>query len=627
TVPAARPAGPPIFIKDVPRPPVPARSLPVLTPSIEQPLVKQPPISSVSADVSPEVQVPRQVRSSSSFPGERIQSNEEKGKTVFEEVGDWLVTRFKLYRRRVIRVTVAFIFAILLFALIDTFIRITPFGRMMYSRLYPPDVIITTVPAGSSVTMKTRDGKVVLSNESSSSPIALRGIAPKTYIITAVKDGFRPVERIVKIEEPDKDTKVRAQQNIEICFDFMLAINSNPGGADIYVDGNKLSVTPWEGQLASGEHTIKLSYPGYIDLGSVAKETKDGQCNIDLTRATMLEMFSGVDQKSWKYSILNSSGVTGYALHAIMAKRINFNSNPIGMMVQLPNETAPRGQTPISIPLTGGDYAVKFFDSANRYAEQTRTVVVSTMSADTVSATLDKWITFSVSARENPHQSFDAKVRIAGKGISLEKELTTGKPLRVALPLETYKVTFFGDYQFKPLTLNSVNIEDRSSVSGQLEYSNPLLRLVAKNDNSGDPVADAYVWMNGDMIGKTSRQGLFEGNVVYGTATVRVVAKGYSENTQEKYLAPGKSYSMTYRLAPEQTVAVSSGTAARPTEEVLPEGPPKKKNIFPETRKPAVIIPTVVETTGTITCANCGKVYPAGQKKLRFCTNCGKPFR
>jgi len=69
--------------------------------------------------------------------------------------------------------------------------------------------------------------------------------------------------------------------------------------------------------LTAGEHTVKFAMEGFEDLGSIAKEAREGQCNIDFTRSSQSEMFSGVDQNFWSCTILNTGGekvfnITGY---------------------------------------------------------------------------------------------------------------------------------------------------------------------------------------------------------------------------------------------------------------------------------------------------------------------------
>ena len=84
----------------------------------------------------------------------RQSQGEEKGKTVFEEVGDWLFNKFDDMKKSAIRLIIALILAFLIFEALDIFLlQLTPLGKDVYSRLYPPDVVITTVPAGAVVSM------------------------------------------------------------------------------------------------------------------------------------------------------------------------------------------------------------------------------------------------------------------------------------------------------------------------------------------------------------------------------------------------------------------------------------------------------------------------------------------
>ncbi|MDR1087457.1 MAG: hypothetical protein LBL16_04420 [Endomicrobium sp.] len=64
---------------------------------------------------------------------------------------------------------------------LDIFLHITSFGKNVYARLNPPDVIIMTVPSGATVTMKTKDGDIVVENANSLSPIALRKVPTVLY--------------------------------------------------------------------------------------------------------------------------------------------------------------------------------------------------------------------------------------------------------------------------------------------------------------------------------------------------------------------------------------------------------------------------------------------------------------
>lgn len=149
---------------------------------------------------------------------------EAKGKTVFEEVGDWLFKKFDEMKKTILKIVIAVFLAVLVLAVADVFTQITPFGKAVYDRMNPPDVIISTVPSGAVVSMKTKDGEVILNNISSAAEIPVRKVKPGSYIVTALKDGFRPVQRVVQIEGLKKAKGGR--EKIEIMFDFVLNVES-----------------------------------------------------------------------------------------------------------------------------------------------------------------------------------------------------------------------------------------------------------------------------------------------------------------------------------------------------------------------------------------------------------------
>ncbi|MDR3274974.1 MAG: PEGA domain-containing protein [Endomicrobium sp.] len=101
-------------------------------------------------------------------------------------------------------------------------------------------------------------------------PISLRKVKPQTYIVTATKDGFKPVQRIVRINERTKLDKAK-QTKIEIMFDLLLDVNPEPQAVEVYVDDNKFEVTPCRIELTAGKHTVKLNLSGYEMLVPVQK--------------------------------------------------------------------------------------------------------------------------------------------------------------------------------------------------------------------------------------------------------------------------------------------------------------------------------------------------------------------
>ncbi|MDR0398864.1 MAG: protein kinase [Endomicrobium sp.] len=320
---------------------------------------------------------------------DQSQQIEAKGKTVFEEVGDWFLTKIKGLKNKVVKIIISLVLAALIFSGLDIFLHITPFGKAIYARLNPPDVIITTVPSGAAVTMKTKDGDVILENADSSSPIALRKAQPQSYIVTAVKQGFNPVERVVRIDEATKESKTK-QKKIEIIFDFELTVNSVPSEAEVHIDGNKYGFTPCTIQLAAGAHTVELLLPGFEQLGSQAKQFVEGQCNVDFSKTNTDEIFAEVDKNYWDTGLKTSDDKTTFFITGHLFRGFSFVSEPENMSIHIVGEEKPRGNTPLSVHLKDGSYKVRALDPNGEYAEATEDIVISSDSLNLLNIRMKK---------------------------------------------------------------------------------------------------------------------------------------------------------------------------------------------------------------------------------------------
>lgn len=585
---------------------------------------------------------------------------EAKGKTVFEEVGDWLFKKFDELKKVVIKLFIAVVLACLLFGAIDVFfMQLTPFGKNMYSKLYPPDVVITTVPAGAVVSMKTKEGEVILNNIASNTPIPVRKVIPKTYIVTALKEGFRPVQRVVQIEQSDKSKKVR-KEKIEIMFDFIINVDSSPNGADVFIDGNKFGVTPCKAQLLAGPHTIKLALAGFDDLGSNAKEAKEGQCNIDFTKTSVEEMFAGVDRKFWTCELKNIDGENIFSVSGALFKKVKIESEPKGMMVHIQGESQPRGNTPLDTSLKVGKYSIRLLDPSARYGESLKEIEVSSSSETNLFVKMNKIISFRVKSKENPNDTFITKVNIYNKDYNITKDISTSKAIRIALPNGVYNVVFQGDNEYKTCKLQNVDINDTSAVVGELEYSKVALQLKTKSKETNDALPNAYVWLDKKLIGKTDSKGMFKDNFKPGKYEFKIIAKEYLEQLVTIDLLSGRKNVTEIIMVPDKPdIAVSSSTplsspavASPAASTTPPPAAPVSKPVITEekavkapvavkqkeTPKPAVQKEQAKEkeevsedTSGeqqVVVCLNCGYVNTAPKgKKLRFCVNCAKPLK
>ena len=574
-------------------------------------------------------------------PRPQVQQGEEKGKTVFEEVGDWLFNKFDEMKKSFIRIFIAIILALLMFECLDVFLlQWTPLGKNLYSRLYPPDVVITTIPAGAVVSMKSKDGgDVVLNNVSSASPIPVRKVLPQSYIVTAIKEGFKPVQRVVQIERSEKGKKVR-KEKIEIQFDFVLNVDSEPRGASVFIDGNKFGITPCKAQLMAGAHTVKLSLEGFDDLGSSsASDGREGQCSIDFTKTAIEEMFLGVDRKFWNCELKNIDNENIFSIKGALFKKVKIDSDPKGMLVHIHGESQPRGTTPLNTSLKMGDYQVAFLDPSAKYGEATRDLNVSKTSKTELFVKMNKIVSFRVRSKDNPHDTFLTKVKIWNKEVSITKDISTSKTLRIPLPVEVYNITFLGDNEYKPCTLKGVDINNTSAIVGELEYSTVAVTFRIK-DSKGKAVPNAFVWLNKKMIGKSDKQGIYNGTFKPGKYEFRVVSKGYIEEVLPIDLLAGKKNAMDVVMKSElqeaKPIVANTYVPAKNddnddiTDKVVPaqKSEPTPAPVVEQKPQKEKEDDDIATENQVVVCLNCGYVNtaPAG-KKLRFCVNCAKPLK
>lgn len=565
---------------------------------------------------------------------------EAKGKTVFEEVGDWLFKKFDDIKKDIIRVFLAIIFALLIFGCLDVFLlQLTPLGKTLYSKINPPDVVITTVPAGAIVSMKTKEGDIILNNVTSNTPIPIRKVTPRTYIVTALKEGFRPVQRVVQIEKSDKSKKVR-KEKIEIMFDFVLNVDSNPKGASVYVDGNKFGQTPCKVQLLAGPHTLKLSLDGFEDLGSNSNSANAGHCNIDFTKTTIEDMFAGVDRKFWLCELKNIDGENIFSLKGDLFRKVKIASDPQKMTVHIHGESQPRGETPLNALFKVGKYELRLLDPSARYGEAVKEFTVDTKSKPEIFVKMNKIITFKVRSKDSPNDVFLTKVRIFNKNYSITKEISTSKPIRVPLPVDVYNVLFVGDNEYHEKMLKNVDVANISNVLGELEYNVVALNLNVKSTKNEGVLPNAFIWLNNKAIGRTNASGDFETKLKPGKYSFKVVATGHEDQVVSVNLIAGRKNTMDVFMkynredvvedspADQQQPAGLKINSSVPINKTNTEKQPEAKEQMKPVQQESVVDNNEGGEQEVVVCLNCGYVNTAPKgKKLRFCVNCAKPLK
>jgi hypothetical protein len=107
------------------------------------------------------------------------------------------------------------------------------------------------------------DGEYRGSLASGSDELLLRDLAAGEYRLRVSASGFENVERRVTVRANER-TQVRVSQP-RIAREGTVRFETDPSGAEVFVDGERVGTTPLETRLAAGERQVRFVRSGYRD--------------------------------------------------------------------------------------------------------------------------------------------------------------------------------------------------------------------------------------------------------------------------------------------------------------------------------------------------------------------------
>lgn len=125
-------------------------------------------------------------------------------------------------------------------------------------KLTPPEPItgalaITSMPLAATVSI---DGK-----EYGKTPLNVNDILVGNYKLALTHEGYMTKEQPLEVKEGQV-----SEVNIELFAGGLFSFESDPEGAELYINGNKVGATPFSQEMLSGDYELRLTKPKYLDL-------------------------------------------------------------------------------------------------------------------------------------------------------------------------------------------------------------------------------------------------------------------------------------------------------------------------------------------------------------------------
>lgn len=206
--------------------------------------------------------------------------------------------------------------------------------------IVPGQLALDSTPQGAQVQI---DGRT---DSSYVTPLALTGLAPGAHTITVSKPGYTSDTRQVSIISGSRASVVVHLAQLMAT----LVVNSNPTGANVYIDGRDTGVkTPGQVSINKGQHVVLVRKMGYID------ETMSTQFVLGQTFnfAPTLRPLANVDDIHTVGKMSRFFGGKAQAGQSVVSIR----TQPKGAQVAI-NQHIMEKNTPFEVALDPGNYEI-----------------------------------------------------------------------------------------------------------------------------------------------------------------------------------------------------------------------------------------------------------------------------
>jgi eukaryotic-like serine/threonine-protein kinase len=206
------------------------------------------------------------------------------------------------------------------------------------------DLKITSTPDGAALQI---DGR---GDPSMTTPYTALRLAPGPHDITFIKSGYLDDKKVISVTAGNTGFVSATLQKAPVATS-QVTFNSDPGGAEIWVDGKSIGrVTPAQAVVVAGQHQIVLRKPGYEDSSNPVSLVAGQPFSLSNNLKPLAPASGGSPFGKFKK-------IFGGANSAEENVNVSINSTPAGAAISLNGKDLGQ-QTPFTLPLAPGKYNI-----------------------------------------------------------------------------------------------------------------------------------------------------------------------------------------------------------------------------------------------------------------------------
>lgn len=139
-------------------------------------------------------------------------------------------------------------------------------------------ISVASNPAGATVLI---DGV-----ESGTTPCNIKNVLTGTRKLTVTKQGYNPVSTEIYVEESKM-----SKMNFVLDDGLLVSVNSNPSGAQLFIDGEYKQLTPFSANITPGKHLVELKHKGYKTYKENVLFNKNNPTHYAKLKKTMMSYY------------------------------------------------------------------------------------------------------------------------------------------------------------------------------------------------------------------------------------------------------------------------------------------------------------------------------------------------